>query len=175
MSTSPQSPSTTATAAASLAGRYLTFLLGGESFGIEVIRIREIIRMTDITVIPQMPEFVRGVINLRGKIVPIVDLRVKFGLPVPEATERTSIIVTQIKGSAGALVWVGFIVDDVEEVTNIAAADVEPAPDFGMAVDTGYIRGMAKTKGGVKTLFEVDRIIASDAVECALRAAGGRA
>lgn len=170
----PSSPSSSAAATTSLGGRYLTFLLGGESFGIEVIRIREIIRMTEITAIPQMPEYVRGVINLRSKIVPIVDLRMKFGLPVPETTERTSIIVTQIRGSMGNLVWVGFIVDDVEEVVNIAPADVEPPPDFGLQVDTGYIRAMAKTKGGVKTLFEVDRIIASDAVEIALRAAGGR-
>jgi purine-binding chemotaxis protein CheW len=120
-----------------------------------------------------MPEFVRGVINLRGSIIPIVDLRKKFGLPGADDTERTSIVVTQVKGSGDGMIWVGFVVDDVEEVVNIAAADIDPTPDFGFAVDTGYIRCMAKTKGAVKTLFDVDRILASEIVEQVIQQAPG--
>ncbi len=149
---------------AGLAGRYLIFHLIQESYGVEVGRTREIIRLTEITPIPQLPPFVRGVINLRGKIVPIVDLRAKFGLPSEEPTERTSIVVTHVMGGAGTMVWIGFIVDDVDEVTHIAAADIEPPPDFGVHVDTGYIRGMAKTKKGVTTLLDVDHIVSGDVV-----------
>jgi purine-binding chemotaxis protein CheW len=100
-------------------------------------------------------------------------LRIKFGLAVAETTERTSIVVTQVRGATEAMVWVGFVVDDVEEVVNIADGDIEPAPDFGASIDTSYIRGMAKTKGAVKTLFDVDRVIAIEFVEQALRRARG--
>ena len=147
-----------------LAGRYLIFSLARESYAIEVARTREIIRLTEITPLPQLPPFMRGVINLRGKIVPIVDLRAKFGMPAEEPTERTSIVVVHIKGAGGAMVWVGFIVDDVDEVTNIAATEIEPTPDFGLQVDTGYMRGMAKTKKGVTTLLDVDHLVAGDVV-----------
>ena len=153
-----------ATPVSGLAGRYLVFSLAHESYAIEVARTREIIRLTEITPIPQLPSFVRGVINLRGKIVPIVDLRAKFGMPGEEATERTSIVVSHVKGAAGAMVWIGFIVDDVDEVTSIGAAEIEPVPDFGLQVDTGYMRGMAKTKKGVTTLLDVDHIVSGDVV-----------
>lgn len=165
------------TAAASptdkLAGRYLIFSLAKESYAIEVSRTREIIRMTEITPIPQLPAFVRGVINLRGKIVPIVDLRAKFGMPSEAATERTSIVVVHVTGAAGAMVWIGFIVDDVDEVTNISAAEIEPVPDFGLQVDTGYMRAMAKTKKGVTTLLDVDHVVSGDVVARATQLAAG--
>jgi len=157
---------------AALAGRYLIFSLAGESYAIEVGRTREIIRLTEITPIPQLPPFVRGVINLRSKIVPIVDLRAKFGMPAEEPTERTSIVVVHVKGNGGAMVWIGFIVDDVDEVTNIAAAEIEPVPDFGLQVDTGYMRAMAKTKKGVTTLLDVDHVVSGDVVARATQAAG---
>ncbi|MBE2216086.1 MAG: purine-binding chemotaxis protein CheW [Opitutaceae bacterium] len=161
---SKDSIATAASPIAGLAGRYLLFSLAKESYAIEVARTREIIRLTEITPIPQLPSFVRGVINLRSKIVPIVDLRAKFGMPPEEPTERTSIVVVHVKGSGGAMVWIGFIVDDVDEVTNIGAAELEPVPDFGLQVDTGYMRAMAKTKKGVTTLLDVDHVVSGDVV-----------
>lgn len=159
--------------AATLAGRYLIFSLAKESYAVEVARTREIIRLTEITPIPQLPPFVRGVINLRGKIVPIVDLRAKFGMPPEEPTERTSIVVTHVRGAGGAMVWIGFIVDDVDEVTNIGAAEIEPPPDFGLNVDTGYMRGMAKTKKGVTMLLDVDHVVSGELVARAAQLSAG--
>lgn len=145
------------------AGKHLTFMLGDEHYGIPVLTVREIIRMTDITVVPRMPEYIRGVINLRGKIIPVLDLRLRFGLPKCESTERTCIIVVQVKLSSGALTQTGLIVDEVEEVANIAATEIEDTPDFGSAVETRFIVGMAKIKGAVKTLLDVEKIVCGDA------------
>jgi purine-binding chemotaxis protein CheW len=150
--------------AQSRAGKHLTFMLGDEFYGIPVLAVREIIRMVDITSVPRMPEYIRGVINLRGKIIPVTDLRLKFGLPRNEATERTCIIVVQVKMGA-TRAQCGLIVDAVEEVANIAASEIESAPDFGSAIDTKYIVGMAKIKGDVKTLLDIDRVIGGDAAE----------
>jgi len=147
---------------AALAGRYLLFSLAGESYAIEVGRTREIIRLTEITPLPQLPSFVRGVINLRSKIVPIVDLRAKFVLPPEEPSERTSIVVVHVKGASGAMVWIGFIVDAVDEVTHLPAGEIEPTPDFGMQVDTSYMRAMARTRKGVTTLLDVDHLVGGE-------------
>jgi purine-binding chemotaxis protein CheW len=147
------------------AGKYLTFALGKESYGIAVLKVREIIRLTDITPVPQMPNYVKGVINLRGKVIPIVDLRLKFQLEEATATERTCIIVVQAAMRSGTHALMGVIVDGVEEVASIAPADVEPTPDFGTSLDTTYIVGMAKVKGGVKTLLDIDRVIGLEAIE----------
>lgn len=145
---------------ANLAGKYLTFGLGGESYGIDVLKVREIIRLTEITTVPQMPAYVRGVINLRGKIIPVMDLRLRFGFPGAERTEQSCIIVVQVTLPAGKHTQMGLVVDGVEEVTNIAAADIEAAPDFGAQISTAYITGMAKLKGVVKTLLDIDRVMA---------------
>ena len=147
-----------------VAGKFLTFGLGNESYGVSVLKVREIIRLMDITSVPQMPAYVRGVINLRGKVVPVVDLRLKFGLARAESTERTCIVVVQITTPAGASALTGFIVDAVEEVLNIAADDVEPTPDFGVALATDYILGMAKIKGRVKTLLDIDGVLSAEAL-----------
>ncbi|MBX3743690.1 MAG: purine-binding chemotaxis protein CheW [Verrucomicrobiae bacterium] len=147
-----------------VAGKYLTFLLGRESYGVQVLKIREIIRYTDITSVPQMPAHIRGVINLRGKIIPVIDLRMKFGLPVADATERTCIVVVRVELPNGSSAQNGVIVDAVEEVIQIAAADIEPTPDFGATEDTGCLLGMAKIKGGVKTLLDIDKVIGTDAI-----------
>jgi purine-binding chemotaxis protein CheW len=148
------------------AGKYLTFILGNESFGIAVLKIREIIRLVNITAVPQMPEYVKGVINLRGKIIPVVDLRLKFGLSKAETTERTCIIVVQVDLHSGVKSQMGLVVDGVEEVTNIAAADIEETPDFGTKLDTDSILGMAKIKGVVKTLLDIDKVVSTEAVHC---------
>ncbi|HEY1171420.1 MAG TPA: chemotaxis protein CheW [Verrucomicrobiae bacterium] len=156
---------TAATTARAVAGKYLTFALGRESYGVAVLKVREIIRVVDITAVPQMPEYVKGVINLRGKIIPVVDLRIKFALAKAETTESTCIVVVQIQGASGLKTQIGLIVDAVEEVTNIAASDIEETPDFGTSLDTEYILGMAKLKGGVKTLLDIDKVLLAGAIE----------
>ena len=148
-----------------LAGKYLTFGLGHDSYGVAVLKVRDIIRMIDITTVPQMPSFVRGVINLRGKIIPVVDLRLKFGLAEAATTERTCIVVVQVRLPSGGSTQMGLVVDDVEEVLNITPADIEETPDFGSQIDTRYILGMAKIKGSVKALLDIDRVISGEVVE----------
>jgi purine-binding chemotaxis protein CheW len=149
-----------------VAGKYLTFCLGNESYGLQVLKIREIIRSVNITAVAQMPEYVKGVINLRGKIIPVIDLRLKFGLAKAETTERTCIIVVQVDLSSSTRTQMGLVVDGVEEVVNIAAADIEETPDFGTELDTDYIVGMAKIKGVVKTLLDIDKVVGSEAAHC---------
>jgi purine-binding chemotaxis protein CheW len=145
------------------AGKYLTFHLGREEFAIQVGRVREIMGVQDITAVPQTPAYIRGVINLRGKVIPVVDLRLKFGLPELEYTQRTCIIVVQASGSAGPLLM-GCVVDGVSEVLNLAAADIEDTPDFGQGVVTPYLLGMAKTKGKVKILLDINRVLTSEEI-----------
>lgn len=148
---------------ASIAGKYLTAVVGHEAFGIAVLRVREIIRLQKITAVLQMPEFVKGVINLRGRVIPIIDLRIKFGLPA-EIGERTCIVVVQVGRPGEPAVAMGLIVDSVEEVVNLVATEIEPTPDFGVCIDTAYILGMAKIQGKVKTLLDIDRVVAPAAL-----------
>ncbi len=143
-----------------LAGKYLVFQLGREEFGVRVLKVREIMGVQDITALPQTPAHVKGVINLRGTVIPVVDLRLKFGLPGQEYTQRTCIIVVQVQGEAGPLLM-GIVVDGVAEVLNLAAADIEDTPDFGDGTATPYLLGMAKVKGKVKILLEIDRVLTS--------------
>jgi len=147
----------------SLAGKYLTFLLGHESYGLPVLKVREIIHFITPTFVPQMPDYVRGVINLRGKVIPVIDLRTRFKLADSSTTERTCIMVVQL-GSAAAKPLVGLVVDGVEEVAFVGGHDIEQTPDFGPSFDTTYILGMAKVRGRVKMLLDIDKVIASDAV-----------
>jgi len=147
------------------AGKYLTFFLGSETYGIPVLKVREIISMLPITQVPQVSPYMKGVINLRGKVIPVLDLRIKFSLPEAEATASTCIVVVQVRGSEGQIKLIGIIVDAVEEVANIAQADIEPTPDFGGSISVQYILGMAKIKGTVKSLLDIDQIIAADTIE----------
>ena len=142
-----------------LAGKYLTFNLNQQSYALAVLKIREIIRLTDITAVPQMPAFVCGVINLRGKIIPVMDLGLRFGFAKAERTAHTCIMVVQVKSQDGRGIHMGLLVDGVEEVVNLAAADIEATPDFGTEISTEFILGMAKLKGGVKTLLDIDQLI----------------
>jgi len=143
-------------------GKYLVVTLGLESYGIPVLKVREIIRLCPITPVATMPEHVRGVINLRGKIIPLVDLRTRFGLPVEVDHDRNCIVVAQLAGGAGASRLYGVIVDGVEEVASFSADDIEPTPDFGGAIDVRFITGMAKSDSLVTTLIDLDRIAAAD-------------
>jgi purine-binding chemotaxis protein CheW len=150
---------------ATAAGKYLTFVLGQEYYGIEGLKVMEIIRMVEITPVPQMPAYIKGVINLRGKVIPVVDLRIKFNLSKAETTERTCIVVVQTRTSSGGTALMGVVVDAVEEVLNIAQNEIEPTPDFSTGLNTDYMIGMAKVKGSVKTLIDIDRVIAGDQVQ----------
>ena len=139
-------------------GKYLTFTLAEETYGIGILKIKEIIGMIAITSIPQTPEYVKGVINLRGKVIPVVDLRLKFGMEAMAYNERTCIIVLEI-GNQGNTVMIGIVVDSVSEVLNIKMAELEDAPQFGATLDTAYILGMAKSENSVKVLLDIDRIV----------------
>jgi purine-binding chemotaxis protein CheW len=140
------------------AGKYLTFHLDSEEFGIRVLQVREIMGLQDITAVPQTPHHVKGVINLRGKVIPVLCLRSKFGLQPVEYTARTCIIVVQVRGEAGPL-HVGIVVDAVSEVLNVNASEVEDTPDFGGGVPTPYLLGMAKIKDRVKILLDIDEVV----------------
>lgn len=142
-----------------LTGKHLTFVLGKEHYGIPVLKVREIIRLCEITPVPNMPEYVKGVLNLRGKIIPVTDLRLRFGLSRSDNSDLTCIVVVQTKSAQGTVKPMGLIVDAVDEVVNLNAADIEPTPDFGGAVDADYILGMAKVKGVVKALLDIDAVL----------------
>lgn len=139
-------------------GKYLTFSLAQEQYGIGILKIKEIIGMMPITTVPRTPVFVRGVINLRGKVIPVIDLRLKFDMEKSDYDERTCIIVVEID-SDEMTVLMGIIVDSVSEVLTIQESDIEPTPGFGTALDTDYILGMAKMDGGVKILLDIDKVL----------------
>ncbi|MFZ3046435.1 MAG: chemotaxis protein CheW [Desulfatirhabdiaceae bacterium] len=141
-------------------GKYLTYTLANEEYGIGILKIKEIIGMLPITSVPQTPLFVKGVINLRGKVIPVVDLRLKFAMPPMDYTERTCIIVVEISATTGAIM-IGVVVDSVSEVLNIKEEDVEDTPTFGTRLNTDYILGMAKMSGGVKILLDIDKVLTS--------------
>ncbi len=151
-------------------GKYLTFSMANEEYGIEIEKIKEIIGMMQITTVPQTPEFVKGVINLRGKVIPVVDLRARFGMESIDYTERTCIIVVEIQVQSGT-VMIGVVVDAVSEVLNIKGDDIEETPTFGARLNTDYILGMAKMEGGVKILLDIDRVLSGDEVAVLEKAA----
>lgn len=150
---------------ARLNGKYLTFNLQGESYGIDVLKVREIIRLTTITAVPQMPPHIRGVINLRGKIIPVMDLRIRFEFASAAKTEQTCIIVVQVKLPDSKTTQMGLVVDGVEEVININDSDIEETPNFGGQICTDYIIGIAKVKGLVKTLLDIDGIVGAETLK----------
>ena len=157
-STAASAPSSTH----GLAGRYLTFSLGRDSYGVPVLNVREIIRLCPITPVPRMPAYVKGVINLRGTVIAVLDLRAKFEMPTVATGDRNCIIVVQIQGAGGGKTLMGAIVDAVEEVVNLAAGDIEPTPDFGGSPDIQYMLGVATIRGGVKTLLNIEKIFQED-------------
>jgi len=143
-------------------GKYLSFSLAEEEYGIGILKIKEIIGMMPITVVPKTPEFIKGVINLRGKVIPVIDLRLRFGMETAEYTERTCIIVVEID-SKGGTVLIGIVVDSVSEVLNVRAENIEASPTFG-TLDTEYILGMAKIDSGVKILLDIDKVLRADEI-----------
>ena len=151
-------------------GKYLTFTLANEEYGIGILKIKEIIGMMPITTVPQTPGFVKGVINLRGKVIPVVDLRLRFGMEAIDYTERTCIIVVEISGQAGT-VLIGIVVDAVSEVLNIKGEEIEDTPTFGTKLNTEYILGMAKMEGGVKILLDIDKVLSAEEISVLEKAA----
>jgi purine-binding chemotaxis protein CheW len=146
------------------AGKYLTFVLGTEEFGLEILRVREIIGYLNITAVPQTPPHVKGVLNLRGQVIPIVDLRLKFGMPEMEINEQTCIIVVEIHKQNGSY-ETGIIVDRVSEVLDVVDDQIEDAPQLGVGLDTDFILGMAKVDKGVKILLDINRVLNGDNLE----------
>ncbi|MCB2185966.1 MAG: chemotaxis protein CheW [Deltaproteobacteria bacterium] len=142
-----------------LAGKYLTFILADEEYGVAIGRVREIIGMQDITPVPQTAEFLSGVINLRGKVIPVVNLRSKFSLPFREADDRTCIIVLECDSESGRQTIMGAVVDQVSEVVNVRSEELEKPPSFGVDLDMSYILGIAKTGGAVKILLDTDQVL----------------
>ena len=146
-------------------GKYLTFSLASEEYGIEIHKIREIIGLQPITTIPQTPPHVKGVINLRGKVIPVVALRLRFGMSEIAYTDRSCIIVVDVSTDAGNGL-IGIMVDTVSEVMNMRGEDIEDPPAFGASVATDFILGMAKSGSGVKMLLDIDKVMsAEDMVE----------
>ena len=151
------------------AGKYLTFVLAEEEYGLEILKVREIISMCDITSVPRTPEFVKGVINLRGKVIPVIGLRRKFNMDEARQTEQTCIIVVDVAG-----LEMGIIVDEVSEVQDISGGDIEEAPSFGTDINTEFILGMGKAEGKVTILLDIEKVLAaSDIADIVEAAAGG--
>ena len=143
-------------------GKYLTFILGNEEYGILIKRVKEIIGIMDITNIPRTPEFIKGVINLRGKIILIMDLRLRFGLAEKEYNQRTCIIVVEI--NMGEIKkQMGIVVDTVSEVVNIQKSEIDPTTKYDVSGDTDYLMGLGKIKGKVVLLLDIDQILSQDA------------
>lgn len=137
--------------------KFLTFQLQDEEYGLEILKVWEILGLLEITSVPQTPDYVRGVVNLRGQVIPVVDLRLKFGMDEVEYSKRTCIIVVDVKG-----VMMGIVVDTVSEVMEINSDSIEETPSFGTKLSTDYILGMGKVNGGVKILLDIDKVLTTD-------------
>jgi purine-binding chemotaxis protein CheW len=143
-----------------LEGKYLTFILGKEAYGLEIKKVREIIGIMDITRVPKTPKYLKGVINLRGKVVPIVDLRLKFRMKQVDYSKETCIVVVETNGAI-----IGTIVDSVSEVIDINKEEIESSPAFGDEIDVRYILGMAKVNDEVKILINIDKVLSMDEMD----------
>ena len=143
-------------------GKYLTFVLGSEEYGIEIIKVREIIGIMDITTVPQTPDYMKGVINLRGKVIPVIDLRLKFSMSEEEYTQETCVIVVEVNNT-----HIGIIVDSVSEVQDISGSEIEEPPVLGKGVDTNFILGMGKVKEKIIILLDIEKVLTSEDLDMA--------
>lgn len=141
-------------------GKVLTFVLGEEEYGIEILKVREILGLQDITTVPQTPGYMKGVFNLRGKVIPVIDLRLKFSMQEEEHTEETCVIVVEVNNS-----HIGVIVDSVSEVVDIGNGDIEETPDFGQGIDTDFIMGLGKVNEKIIILLDIERVLTSEELE----------
>lgn len=138
-------------------GKYLTFALGKEEYGVEILKVREIIKMLEVTSVPQVKNYIKGVVNLRGKVIPVISLRLKFGMEEVEDSEETCIVVINFQETL-----IGVVVDSVKEVVDIPAGNIEPTPNFGARVHSDYILGLGKIGEKVKILLNIDRVLSDD-------------
>lgn len=145
-------------------GKYLTYMLGGEQYGIEIMKVQEIIGLMNVTRVPRTPECVRGVINLRGKVIPIIDLRIKFELEKREDTRKTCIVVMQILQSDHTLVSLGVVVDEVAEVVEFTEEQLQPQPSVGAKVELSIILGIGRIGERVVMLLDADRLVTADEI-----------
>lgn len=143
--------------------QYLTFILGGKTYGLAIDNIKEIIEYGDITEVPMTPEFISGVINLRGSVVPVIDLSQRFSGKVTEHTKRTSIVILELKND-DLMIDIGVTVDMVNEVLDVNSSDIEPAPSMGNQIQTNFISGMAKVNGELLVLLEISNILSIDEI-----------
>ncbi len=143
-----------------LDGKFLTFVLSDEEYGIEILKVREIIGLMDITTVPQTPDYMKGVINLRGKVIPVIDLRMKFLMPEEEHTQETCVIVVEVNSTS-----IGIIVDSVSEVADINGGEIEDAPKFGQGIDTSFIMGLGKVKDKIIIMLDIDAVLSTDELE----------
>ena len=141
-------------------GKFLTFVLGEEIYGIEILKAREIIGLMDITTVPQTPDYMKGVINLRGKVIPVIDLRKKFSMQEGVHTQETCVIVVEVNGSS-----IGLIVDSVSEVSDITGEEIENAPSYGQGIDTSFIMGLGKVKDKIIILLDIDAVLSTEELE----------
>ena len=141
-------------------GKFLTFVLGEEIYGIEILKAREIIGLMDITTVPQTPDYMKGVINLRGKVIPVIDLRKKFSMQEGVHTQETCVIVVEVNGSS-----IGLIVDSVSEVSDITGEEIENAPSYGQGIDTSFIMGLGKVKNKIIILLDIDTVLSTEELE----------
>ena len=153
-------------------GKYLTFILGTETYGAEIQKIREIIGVVKMTPVPNTPPFIKGVINLRGKIIPVVDLRLKFQMDEHSGTRDSCIIIVAIKAGQGQT-WMGLLVDSVCEVLDVMGSDLEAVPSFGIALDTSFLLAMARSKSGVRLLLDIEHVLTHEEAASAAAAASG--
>ena len=147
-------------------GKFLTFALSSEEYGIEILRVREIIGLMDITTVPQTPDYMKGVINLRGKVIPVVDLRLKFSMLEEEPTQETCVIVVEVDNTS-----IGIIVDSVSEVSDISGGDIEEAPGVGQGIDTSFITGLGKVKDKIIILLDIEKVLSSEEIDMVERLA----
>lgn len=143
--------------------KLLTFSLGGEGYGVTISKVKEIIGMLEITPVPRTPSFIKGVINLRGKIIPVMDLRLKFGMEPQEYNERTCIIVAEVTLN-GAQRLIGVVVDMVSEVVNISEDQIEPPPEYGMSIEHNFILGIGKIKDRVVIIIDIEEVFLCDEI-----------
>lgn len=164
--------SSTASEAVALPGKYLTFCLAGENYGLEILRVQEIVGLLPVTRVPRMPSFVAGVVNLRGRVIPVVDLRTAFGLTGSEMGERVCIIVVRVVRAGGRSAVMGVLVDEVSDVVDLAGELIEETPEFGASIDTSFIKGVGRSDERVLLLLDIDRVLSGAELDVIEKAAG---
>ncbi len=146
-------------------GKFLTFELGEEESGVEILKVKEIIGVMNITTVPQTPDYMKGVINLRGKVIPVIDLRLKFSMEEEVHTQETCIIVVEVGANCNTSLQIGIMVDSVSEVLEIKKEEIEAAPAFGQEIDTKFIMGLGKAKGKIIILLDIEKVLSSEELE----------